>query len=83
MLIKYSSLPNNHAANFIPMIGIKFAAWLFGRSEYSIKRFHSILWWKLQKWEKSDQNSWGSYVLDDFGTTSDLLDGLRYGLHTI
>ena len=47
------------------------------------KRFQSILWWKLQKWEKSDQNSWGSYVLDDFGTTSDQLDGLRYGLHTI
>ena len=31
----YSDLPNNRAANFIPMIGIKFAAQLFGRSEYS------------------------------------------------
>ena len=30
----YSDLPNNRAANFIPMIGIKFAARLFGRSEY-------------------------------------------------
>ena len=31
---KYSDLPNNRAANFIPIIGIKFAAQLFGRSEY-------------------------------------------------
>ena len=31
----YSDLPNNRAANFIPMIGTKFAARLFGRSEYS------------------------------------------------
>ena len=30
----YSDLPNNRAANFIPIIGIKFAARLFGRSEY-------------------------------------------------
>ena len=30
----YSDLPKNHAANFIPIIGIKFAASLFGRSEY-------------------------------------------------
>ena len=29
----YSDLPNNRAANFIPMIAIKFAARLFGRSE--------------------------------------------------
>ena len=28
---KYSDLPNNRAANFIPIIGIKFAAFLFGR----------------------------------------------------
>ena len=33
-LLNYSDLLNNHAANFIPIIGIKFAAWLFGRSEY-------------------------------------------------
>ena len=31
---EYSDLPNNRAANFIPIIGIKFAARLFGRSEY-------------------------------------------------
>jgi hypothetical protein len=30
----YSDLPKFHAANFIPIIGIKFAARLFSRSEY-------------------------------------------------
>ena len=32
----YSDLPNNRAAHFIPIIGIKFAERLFGRSEYVV-----------------------------------------------
>ena len=33
-------------------------------------------------WEKSDRNSWGSYILDDFGIISDLLDWIKYGVAT-
>ena len=37
-------------------------------------------------WEKSDQNSWGSYILvekvDDFGIRFDLLAWIRYGVCT-
>ena len=29
-------------------------------------------------WEKSDRNSWGFYILDDFGIISDLLDLIIY-----
>ena len=42
MECKYSDLPNNRAANFIPMIGIKFAARLFGRSEYIVPLDHTL-----------------------------------------
>ena len=32
--------------------------------------------------EKPDRNSWGSYILDDFGIISDLLDWIKYGVAT-